>query len=125
MEYVGDREFLEEVIEGFDMGIEIESLQRYKYVQGKHGLKFMLAIIMVLILSNLLANYHNYVIVAPLTLVSLVGIIYWKYTFYKLITVFEYLITSMYFILSITSIFIVEVNTFKDSSYTLLFLATE
>ncbi len=123
LEYVGDREFLEEVIEAFDMGIEIESTPRYQYVQGKHGLKFMLAIIMILILSNLLANYHNYLIVAPTTLVLLGGIIYWKYRIYKFITIFEYVTLGIYAIISILSIFIPELNTFKDSRYTLLFFA--
>jgi hypothetical protein len=123
LEYVGDREFLEDVIEGFDMGIEIESTQRYSYVQGKYGLKFMLAILMVITLSNLLANYHNYIIVAPATFVFLAGIIYWKYRIYKIISVFEYVIVSIYFILFILSIFIPELNTFKDSRYTLLFFS--
>ncbi|MCK5762412.1 MAG: hypothetical protein KAH16_05900, partial [Candidatus Izimaplasma sp.] len=121
LEFVGDREFLDEVIEAFDMGIEIESSQRYKYVQGKHGLKFMLAIIMVLILSNLLANYHNYLIIAPITIVALAGVIYWKYRIYKVITIFEYLTVGLYFVILMLSIFIPEVNTYKDSTYTLLF----
>ena len=123
LEYVGDREFLEEVIEAFDMGIEIESSQRYKFVQGKLGLKFMLAIIMVLVLSNLLANYHNYLIIAPITIVFLTGIIYWKYRIYKLITAFEYIIIGLYFVILILSIFIPAVNTYKDSTYTLLFFS--
>ncbi len=121
LEYVGDREFLEEVIEAFDMGIEIESLPRYKFVQGKHGLKFMLAIIMTLVLSNLLANYHEYLIVAPATIVVLSGIIYWKYRMYKVITLFEYLIVGLYLVIFGLSIFIPEVNNYKDSTYTLLF----
>jgi len=123
LEYVGDREFLEEVIEGFDMGIEIESTQRYSHVQGKYGLKFMLAILMVITLSNLLANYHNYIIVAPITFVLLAGIVFWKYRIYKLVNVFEYIIVSLYLILFILSIFIPELNTFKDSRYTLLFFS--
>ncbi len=123
LEYVGDREFLEEVIEAFDMGIEIESAQRYKFVQGKHGLKFMLAIIMVLILSNLLANYHNYLIIAPLTIVVLGGIIYWKYRIYKVINILEYLTIGLYVVILLLSIFIPEVNTIKDSTYTLLFFS--
>jgi len=120
LEYVGERPFLEEVIEGFDMGIEIESAQRYKYVQGKQGLKFMLAIIGTLVLSNLLANYHNYLIVAPTTLVILGAIVYWKYHIYKLITVFEYFTIGLYFLIFSLSIFISELNTLKDSSYMLL-----
>ncbi len=123
LEYVGDREFLDEVIEAFDMGIEIESAQRYTYVQGKHGLKFMLAIMMVLILSNLLANYHNYLIIAPVTVVVLSGILYWKYRIYKLITIFEYTTVGLYFIIFSLSIFLPIVNTFKDSTFTLLFFA--
>jgi prolycopene isomerase len=121
LEFVGDREFLDEVIEAFDMGIEIESSQRFKYVQGKHGLKFMLGIIMVLILSNLLANYHNYLIVAPTTIVALAGIIYWKYRIFKVITIFEYLTVGLYFTILMLSIFIPAINTYKDSTYTLLF----
>ena len=123
LEYVGDREFLEEVIEAFDMGIEIEIATRYKFVQGKHGLKFMLAILMVLILSNLLANYHNYIVVAPVTVVALVGIIYWKYHIYKIVTTFEYLTIGLYFIIMILSIFVPYINTFKNSTFTLLFFS--
>ncbi len=123
LEYVGDREFLEEVIEGFDMGIEIEGTERYLHVQGKHGLEFMLGILMVLILSNLLANYHNYLVVAPITFLSLSGLVYWKYRIYRLVTVFEIAIIVLYFTLFILSLFIPELNVFKDSKYTLLFLS--
>ncbi len=123
LEYVGDREFLEEVIEAFDMGIEIEGTERYLHVQGKHGLEFMLGILMVLILSNLLANYHNYLVVAPITFLSLSGLVYWKYRIYRLVTVFEIAIIVLYFTLFILSLFIPELNVFKDSKYTLLFLS--
>ena len=123
LEFVGDREFLEEVIEAFDMGIEIESAQRYTYVQGKYGLKFMLALLMVLVISNLLSNYHNYLVTAPITFVILGGIIYLKYRIYKLLTIFEYVILGIYFVISIVSIFVPELNTLKDSRYMLLFFS--
>lgn len=123
LEYVGDPKLLEEVIEGFDMGIEIESAQRYKYVQGKHGIKFMLAILSLLLLSNLLANYHNYLIIAPATLVALGAILYVKYRVYRLITVFEYFLIGLYSLILIAAIIFPEFNEMKESKYTLLVLA--
>ena len=123
LEYIGEREFLEEVIEGFDMGIEIESAQKYEYIQGKYGIKFMLAIIGVLVLSNLLANYVNYVIIAPITLVALGTILYFKYKILNLFISFEIFIVSLYFVLGITSIFVSKLNELHDSKYMILLLS--
>jgi hypothetical protein len=120
LEYIGEKEFLEEVIEGFDMGIEIESAQKYTYIQGKYGIKFMLAILGVLTLSNLLANYHNYLIIAPITLAAIGAIVYFKYRILKLILPFEIFIMSLYFVISIVSIFVPYLNELKDSKYLVL-----
>lgn len=123
LEYIGNKEFLEEVIEGFDMGIEIETAQRYTFVQGKYGIKFMLAFLGVLVLSNLLANYHNYLIVAPITFVLLGSILIYKYKKLKLINLFEIMFTSLYLVIAITSIFVAPLNELKDSKYMILILA--
>ena len=56
LEYVGDKEFLDSVIEGFDMGIEITKPNVYKYVKGGWGNKIFLLQLSMLLLSNLLAN---------------------------------------------------------------------
>jgi prolycopene isomerase len=124
LEYIGEKAFLEEVIEGFDMGIEIESAQKYEYKQGKYGIKFMLAIIGVLVLSNLLGNYNNYVIVAPITFGVLGIILYFKYRILNLLIPFEIFIMSLYFVIAITSIFVSELNELHDSKYMILLFAT-
>ncbi len=123
LEYFGEKAFLEEVIEGFDMGIEIESVQKYTYIQGKYGIKFMLAIIGVLVLSNLLGNYHNYVIIAPITFAVLGIILYFKYRILNLLISFEIFIMSLYFVIGITSIFVSELNELHDSKYMILLFA--
>jgi len=123
LEYIGKKEFLEEVIEGFDMGIEIESAQKYTFVQGKYGIKFMLAFLGVLVISNLLANFHNYIIVAPITFVVLGGILYYKYKILKLINLFEIVFTSLYLVIAIISIFVAPLNELRDSKYMILMLA--
>lgn len=119
LEYVGKKAFLDEVIEAFDMGIEIENTQKFNYVPGKLGIKFMLLTIGVLVLSNLLANYHNYLIIAPITFIALAVIVYFKYRVFKLISVFEYIILGMYFVISVLSIFIPQINQLQDSKITL------
>ena len=124
LEYIGEKVFLDEVIEGFDMGIEIESAQKYEYIQGKYGIKFMLAIIGVLVLSNLLANYYNYVIIAPITFAALGVILYFKYKILNLIISFEIFVMSLYFTLAITSIFVSQLNKLHDSKYLVLLFAT-
>lgn len=123
LEYVGDREFLEEVIDAFDMGIEIVDTSGIKYVNGEWGMKSILAIMGVLLLSNLLANYHPYIIVAPITIVSLAIIGYYKYYKLKYISVFEYVSIGLYVILLLLSVFIPAINNFEDSRYTTLFFA--
>ena len=120
LEYVGEKEFLDEVIEGFDMGIEIESAQKYTFIQGKYGIKFMLAFIGVLVLSNLLANYHDYLIIAPITFVALGTILYFKYKILKLLVAFEIFVMSLYFVIAITSIFVSQLNELHDSKYMVL-----
>ena len=123
LEYIGDKSFLDEVIEGFGMGIEIENNQKYEYIQGKYGLKFMLAIIGVLVLSNLLANYHNYIIIAPITLLVLGVILYFKRKTLKRFNPFEIFVMTLYFVISITSIFVSELNELQDSKYMILLFA--
>jgi len=123
LEYVGKKEFLEEVIDAFDMGIEVEEVSSFEFVPGQWGLQSITAIIGVLLLSNLLANYHPYVLVAPLTILALGLIGYFKYTKLGYISVFEYVSVGLYAVLGILSIFITELNTFEDSRYTTLFFA--
>ncbi|MCF7925265.1 MAG: NAD(P)-binding protein [Candidatus Izimaplasma sp.] len=121
LEYVGNREFLNNVIEAFDMGIVISKPDRYKYIPGKWGLKIMLVQLSIIFLSNLLGNYHLYIYLAPLTLLAFGATVYYKYKLLGKITVFEYLVMGIYGLLSITSIFIPELNYLKDSTYTLIF----
>ncbi|WP_144242073.1 hypothetical protein [Candidatus Izimaplasma sp. HR1] len=119
-EYVGDREFLDTVIEAFDMGIEITKPNTYKYVKGGWGNKILLLQLSMLLLSNLLGNYHNNIYLAPITL-ALFGItVYLKYRVLNKITIFEYVVLGLYFVISVLSIFIPEVNYVKDSKYTLI-----
>ncbi|MEC9484712.1 MAG: NAD(P)-binding protein [Candidatus Izemoplasma sp.] len=121
LEYVGNREFLNTVIEAFDMGIVISKPDRYKYVPGRWGLKIMLAQLSIVFLSNLLGNYHLYIYLAPLTLLAFGSTVYYKYRKLDKITLFEYVVMGIYLLLSVISIFIEEVNYLKDSSYTLMF----
>lgn len=120
LEYVGDREFLDLVIEGFDMGIEITKPDTYKYVKGGWGNKIFLLQMSVLLLSNLLANYHNNIYLAPITLAVFGASVYFKYRYLNKVTLFEYLILGLYFLISILSIFIPTVNYLKDSKFTLI-----
>ncbi len=121
LEYVGNREFLNNVIEAFDMGIVISKPDRYKFVPGKWGLKIMLAQLSIVFLSNLLGNYHLYIYLAPLTLLAFGATVYYKYKLLGKITVFEYVVMTIYLLLSVTSVFVEEVNSLKDSTYTMTF----
>lgn len=120
LEYVGKDSFLGEVIEAFDMGIEIESTQKDTYIPGKYGIKYMLLLIGILAMSNLLANYNNYIIIAPITFVFLAVTIYLKYRKFKLISIFEYVVLAVYLAITILSIFIPTINELHDSKITLL-----
>lgn len=122
-EYVGEKDFLDEVIEAFDMGIEVEGVSSYNFVPGQWGMKSILAIIGVLLLSNLLANYHPYTIIAPLTIAIIGGLGYYKYRKLGFISIFEYVVVGIYFVLLVVSIFVPELNNFEDSRYTTLFFA--
>jgi len=122
-EYVGDYEFLQEVIEGFDMGIETETAQRYKYYHGKLGLKFMLGLFNIIFLSNWLGHFVDYVYVAPITLVLFGGISYWKYRKLRYMSVFEYVTLSLYLVILILSIIFKEVNTYHNSKFVVLIFA--
>lgn len=124
LEYVGERDLLDTVIEAFDMGIEEKGFEEgYNYLPGQFGMQYFLATLAVLVLSNLLANYHNYLIVAPITL-GLIGIItYLKYRKLKYISILDIVSLVLYFMLSVTSIFISSLNTFQDSKYTTLLYA--
>jgi len=123
LEYIGEKAFLEEVIKAFDMGIETEKIQKYEYIQGKYGLKFMLTFIGILVLSNLLANYYNYIIVAPITF-GLMGVVqFFRHRILKQFNIFEIFVMSLYFVISITSIFVSELNELHDSKYMILLFA--
>ncbi len=124
LEYVGEKDVLDSVIEAFDMGIEEKgSDDPYVYKPGQYGMRYFLAMMFVLVLSNLLANYHNYVIVAPITLVLLGGLSYLKFQTLRYISVFEIVSMSLYFVLLVVSIFVPQLNTFQNSRYTTLFYA--
>jgi prolycopene isomerase len=120
LEYVGDDDLLNEVMEAFDMGIEITKPITYKYVQGKWGNLIFLAQMAVLLISNLLSNYHNNIYLAPLTMLIFGGTVYLKYRIFNKISVFEYFVLGLYFIIGILSIFIPVVNQVKDAKYTLI-----
>ncbi|QMS84910.1 NAD(P)-binding protein [Candidatus Xianfuyuplasma coldseepsis] len=119
LEYVGSEEFLNEVMEAFDMGIEITKPITYQYVQGKWGNIIFLVQMALLLISNLLANYHYNVIIGPVTLALFGGTVYFKYRMVHKISVFEYFVLGLYFILSVLSIFIPYINEMKDAKYTL------
>lgn len=121
LEYVGDREFLEEIMEAFDMGIEITKPTTYEFVQGKWGNKIFLLQMSILLMSNLLANYHYNVIIAPVTIFVFGATVYLKYRLFKDISVFEYIVLGLYFIIGVVSIFVPVVNDIKDAKYTLSF----
>jgi phytoene dehydrogenase-like protein len=124
LEYVGDKVFLQEIMEAFDMGIEITKPTTYTYVQGKWGNKIFLFEMGVILLSNLLSNYHPYIYLAPITL-SVFGIgVYVKHRLLKHVSLFEYIVLGVYAILSILSIFIPEINAIKDDKYTLGFFTS-
>lgn len=115
IEYVGSREFLNSVMEAFDMGIEITKPIEYKYIKGSWGTKIFLLQMSILMLMNLLMNYHNTIIVAPITLVFFGGSVYFKYRLTEKISIFEYFVLGLYFVMTILSIFIPVVNELKDS----------
>ncbi len=119
-EFVGERDFLEEVMEAFDMGIEITKPITYSYIQGKWGNKVFLLQLAILLLSNLLSNYHNYLIIAPITMAIFGATVFLKYKILGKISVFEYSVLGLYFIIAILSIFIPYLNTLKDAKYTLI-----
>ncbi len=122
LEYVGERDFLDEVMEAFDMGIELTKPSTYDYVSGKWGIKIFIAQLSFLLLSNLLSNYHYNLIIAPATLLGFGGLVYFKYRILKHISIFEYSVLGLYFVIGILSIFIPEINNLKDAKYTLSLL---
>lgn len=123
-EYVGDEDLLNEVIEAFDMGIlDTSTSSKHTYVPGQFGIKIVMAMFGVLVLSNLLANYHNYLIIAPFTIAFLGAIDYYKYKKLSYISVFDYVVGGMYVAIFFTSIFVRQLNELQDSSYTTMFLA--
>lgn len=119
IEYVGDRELLNSVMEAFDMGIQITKPTTYKYLKGMWGTKIFLAQMAILLISNLLSNYHNTLIIAPATVLLFAGTVYLKYRLLEKVCVFEYFVLGLYFILGILSIFIPSLNTMKDAKLTL------
>ena len=120
LEFVGEREFLESVMEAFDMGIEITKPVTYEHVPGKRGMQLFILQLSIILLSNLLSNYHYYLIIAPSTLLLFGATVYLKYRIFKKISAFEYAVLGLYFIIGIVSIFIPELNGLKDAKYTLI-----
>lgn len=123
LEFVGEKEFLDEVVEAFDMGIEVTSTANFSYIPGRWGMKSAIVILGILMLSNLLANYHPYTIIAPSTIALLAGVGYYKYRKIQYISKFEIVSVSLYFILLVLSIIFPEVNNYEDSKFTTLFFA--
>ena len=80
----------------------------------------MLAMLGIILLANLLANYHPYVIISPVTIVLLGGLVYLKKVWLEKVLLFDLFAIGLYAILLILSLFIPEVNTLKDSTYTML-----
>lgn len=120
-EYVGKRDFLEMVMDGFDMGIEITKPNIYKHVKGSWGIKILMAQFSILLVSNLLANYHFNLIIAPATLLVFGATVYLKNRLLNKISVFEYTVMILYFTIGVVSIFVPELNGLKDAKYTLGF----
>jgi len=120
LEYVGDRDFLNEIMEAFDMGIEITKPVTYQYITGKWGNKILLLQMSILLISNLLANYHINLIIGPATLFVFGLTVYLKYRIFNKISFFEYFVLGLYFIIGVLSIFIPVVNEIKDAKYTLI-----
>ncbi len=120
LEYVGSKEALDEVIDAFDMGIEVSKPMRYKFVQGRKGLQLMLGMLGVILLANLLANYHPYVIISPVTMTLLGVLIYLKNKWLQKILIFDIFAVSLYAVLLIVSLFVPQVNELKDSTYTMV-----
>jgi len=123
LEYVGERDFLDDVIEAFDMGIEVHKITSYKYKPGRWGILSAGVIFSILLLSNLLANYHPYIIIAPSTIGLLLLVGYIKYRLLKYVSLFEFISVGLYSLILAASIIFKEVNTFEDSRYTTLFFA--
>lgn len=123
LEYVGSKEALDEVIDAFDMGIEVSKPVRYNFVQGKKGLQIMLGMLGVIMLANLLANYHPYVIISPSAMVLLGGFVYLKKAWLGKILAFDIFAIALYGVLLVVSLFVPEVNYLKDSTYTMLLFA--
>ncbi len=121
LDFVGDRDFLNEVIEAFDMGIEITKPETYNFVHGKWGFKVLLYHMSIILVSNLLSNYHLNIYLAPLTALFFGVGSYWKYKLTKRVTLFEYVVIVLYISIGILSIFIPEINELKDAKYTLGF----
>jgi phytoene dehydrogenase-like protein len=120
LEYVGEREFLDDIMEAFDMGIEISKPTTYNYVKGQWGIKIMLLQMSMILLANLLSNYHFNLVIAPIMVVLFGVTVYLKYRILGKVSSFEYFVLGFYFIIGILSIFIPVVNNIKDAKYTLI-----
>ena len=129
LEYVGEKDFLEDVIEAFDMGIESQTEQKYNYIHGKYGMKFMLALFITIMISNLAANYISFSIISPITLVIFSSIAFWKYKKINYFSTFEYFTIGIYFvltvfgILSLSGVFSQSIDYIFESKYILLIFA--
>ena len=119
LEYVGNREFLDEIMEAFDMGIEITKPITYEFIKGTWGQKIFLTQLSILMISNLLSNYHNNLIIAPATLFLFAITVYLKRKIMKETSVFEFVVLGIYFMIGVLSIFIPYINELKDAKYTL------
>jgi prolycopene isomerase len=123
LEYVGEKDFLDQVIEAFDMGIQVQDTSNFKFYSGRWGMLFGILLLSTLLLSNLLSNYHPYLITAPITVAVIGGIGYFKFKKLGYISVFEIVSVVLYVGLFIGSLFSSSLNEMEDSKYTTLFYA--
>jgi hypothetical protein len=73
----------------------------------------------ILLLSNLLANYHYNLIIGPATMLIFGATVFFKYKMVGKIAIFEYFVLGLYFVITILSIFLPVINDLKDAKYTL------
>lgn len=113
LEYVGDKKFLEDVIDAFDMGIETQSNDTYEYVKGRNGIKAMLSMFTLIAIANLLSNYIPYIYISSIFLLIFASLTYYKTKRFSKINSFEYFTISIYiviFILSFIGLFVKSVD---------------
>ncbi|MFK5882760.1 MAG: hypothetical protein QM489_00230 [Candidatus Izemoplasma sp.] len=116
-EYVGDKEFLDDVAFAFDFGQKVFKSPKYSYIQGRQGIKYMLGVISVWALFLLASNFVDYLIISPIFLIGLGVLTYFKYRTLKAINVFDYFSIGVMLAVFIVSIFVSDFNKLHNSFY--------